>query len=264
MAKPILSIKNLTKVFTTGFLRKGKEVYAVNNVSFQIDPGCIFGLIGESGSGKTTTARIIARLIKPDSGEILFKNKDIWSIPAKEYYRQVQLVFQDPYSSFNSVYRVRHSFDNVFKKLCPLPKQQQDERISEVLKTLRLTEEVLEKYPHELSGGQLQRAALARALLVNPDLLIIDEPTSMVDASLRITILNSLLNMARAFGKTIIFITHDISQAYYVCDRIAIMYKGEIVEEGPVDEVIFNPQHHYSKRLIADVPKMRKRYETLE
>ncbi|MCR8489006.1 MAG: ATP-binding cassette domain-containing protein [candidate division WOR-3 bacterium] len=260
----ILKINGLTKIFATGFLKKGKEIYAVRNISLSIPLGCIFGLIGESGSGKSTTAKLIARLLKPDSGEILFKGKNIWSFPIEDYYRHVQLVFQDPYSSFNNVYRLRHTFDNVFRKLRPIPKQQREERIREVLKMLRLTEDILYKYPSELSGGQLQRAALARALLVDPDLLLVDEPTSMVDASLRVTILNSLQNMSRMFNKTIIFITHDISQAYYLCDRIAIMYKGEIVEEGPVDEVIFNPKHHYSKRLISDVPKISKRYETLE
>jgi len=121
----------------------------------------------------------------------------------------------------------------------------------------------LDKFPHEASGGQLQRASLARALLINPDLLIVDEPTSMVDASLRVTILNILQNLARNLNKSIIFITHDLSQAFYLCDEINIMYKGEIVEKGSTKEVILNPQHSYSKRLIADIPKLTERYETL-
>ena len=258
----MLEVNDLTKTFASGFIKKGAIIYAVKNVSFKHDSNQILGIIGESGSGKTTTARMIAKLVRPDSGEILLKGKNIWKIPKKEYYRQVQLLFQDPYSSFNPVYRVKHSFDNVFKELVNLTQKEQKERILEILGLVRLTDEVLNKYPHELSGGQLQRVSLTRSLLINPDLLIVDEPTSMVDASLRITVLNILFDITRNLGKALIFITHDISQAFYVCDRIALMYKGEIVEEGLTEDVIFNPQHPYSQKLVSDVPKIDKRYET--
>ena len=263
MTEILLKVNNLTKTFTSGFLKKGTVNYAVKSVSFENDYRYILGLIGESGSGKTTTARLIAKLTKPDSGEILMKDKNIWKIQTKEYYRQVQLLFQDPYSSFNPVYRVEHSFHNIFKELVDITKKEMQERVLEVLAMVRLTDEVMKKYPHELSGGQLQRASVARALLINPDLLIVDEPTSMVDASLRITVLNILSDMTRDMDKSIIFITHDISQAFYVCDRIAIMYKGKIVEEGSAEEVIFNPQHPYSRRLVKDVPKINERFETM-
>lgn len=262
MVDNVLKVDGLTKIFTTGFLRKGTENYAVKNISFQHNSKTILGLIGESGSGKTTTARLIARLARPDSGSILLKGRDVWSIPTIEFYRHVQLLFQDPYSSFNPVYKLKHGFDNVFKKLCIATKNEQMERISEVLSVVRLTDEVLYKYPHELSGGQMQRASLARALLINPELLLVDEPTSMVDASLRVTLLNVLYDATRNLDKSIIFITHDISQAFYICDRIAIMYRGEILEEGPTEEVIFCPKNEYTKQLVTDVPKLNERYET--
>lgn len=263
MSEQLLEVDDLTRTFATGFLKKGTLTVAVDHVSFILDHGLVLGLIGESGSGKTTTARTIAKLIKPDSGTIALEGKDVWSIPNVEYFRRVQLLFQDPYSSFNPVFKVKHGFNNVFKVLRQVPEGEQEERTSDVLSSVRLTDEILDKYPHELSGGQLQRASLARVLLIDPNLLIVDEPTSMVDASLRATILNILLDMTRSLNKSIIFITHDISQAFYICDRIAIMYQGKIVEEGPVEEVIFGPQHSYSKRLIADVPKLTERYETL-
>jgi len=263
MAERLLKVDNLTKTFTTGFLRRGSETIAVNNISFEVNYGHISGLVGESGSGKTTAAVLISKLLKPTSGKIYLKGKEIRSIPNIEYYRQVQLLFQDPYSSFNPIYRVKHGLTNVFKVLSHVPKNEQEQKILEVLNLVRLTDEVLDKFPHEASGGQLQRASLARALLINPDLLIVDEPTSMVDASLRVTILNILQNLARNLNKSIIFITHDLSQAFYLCDEINIMYKGEIVEKGSTKEVILNPQHSYSKRLIADIPKLSERYETL-
>ncbi|MGA3110792.1 MAG: ATP-binding cassette domain-containing protein [Candidatus Bathyarchaeia archaeon] len=263
MAERLLKVDNLTKTFTTGFLRSGSETKAVNNISFELDFGHISGLIGESGSGKTTAAVLISKLLKPTGGKIYLKGKEIWSIPNIEYYKQVQLLFQDPYSSFNPVYRVKHGLTNVFKVLSRVPENEQEQKILEVLDLVRLTDEILDKFPHEISGGQLQRASLARALLINPDLLIVDEPTSMVDASLRVTILNILQSLARSLNKSILFITHDLSQAFYLCDEINIMCKGEIVEKGSAKEVILNPQHSYSKKLIADIPKLTERYETL-
>lgn len=263
MPEKLLKVDQLAKFFTTGFLKKGQEIAAVDNVSFEHDFGQVLGIIGESGSGKTTVAKLMVKLLKPDRGRIIFKGRDISSIPDIEYYRQVQVLFQDPYSSFNPIYRVKHGFDNAFKVLRRMPQDEQKERIAEVLDLVRLTDEILVKYPHELSGGQLQRASLARMLLINPDVLIVDEPTSMVDASLRVTILNILFDMTRNLNKSVIFITHDISQAFYVCDRIAIMHNGKIVEEGPAEEVILNPQDEYSKRLTGDVPKINERYSTL-
>jgi len=263
----LLELKNLTKTFATGFFGRGKQVVAVDDVSFNCKAGEILGLIGESGSGKTTTARIILKLLSPTSGNIYFKGKEVWSILDNEYYRHVQGVFQDPYASFNPFYKVKHLFDVTYNNILSAhatSSSDQDSITEKVLNLVRLSgEEVLYKYPHELSGGQLQRILLARALLVNPALLVVDEPTSMVDASLRVTILNILKELSKEQNKSIIFITHDISQAFYLCDRIIVMYKGKIVEQGLTEDVIGRPKHWYTQRLIKDVPKLRKKFVDL-
>ncbi|RLE86940.1 MAG: ABC transporter ATP-binding protein [Thermoprotei archaeon] len=258
----LLRVEKLTKIFTAGGIFGSKmRVVAVNGISFECREGEILGIIGESGSGKTTTMKTILKLYKPTRGKIYFRGRDIWTIPNKEYYRHVQGVFQDPYSSINPVYRVRHLFDNIFDNLLEdVSLDERHEILSEVLDRVQLkAEEVLYKYSYELSGGQLQRVLLAACLLVDPELIIADEPTSMIDASMRVTILNVMRSLREEEGKSIIFITHDIGQAFYICDRLLVMRKGKIVEEGSAEEVVFHPQHPYTKRLIADVPKLGKK-----
>ena len=188
--------------------------------------------------------------------------KDIWEIPNKEYWKNVQAVFQDPYASFNPFYKVNRIMRNVLKLLPNNVRNDAVKRIHQVLEQVGLNpEEVLDKRPFELSGGQLQRVLLARCLLVDPRIIIADEPTSMIDASMRVGILNLLKDLSKKEGKSIIFITHDISQAFYVSDRILVMYKGRIVESGPPEKVLFSPEHPYTKRLISDVPKLHERFE---
>jgi len=257
----LMEVRNLTKIFTIGGVFGGRlRVSAVDNVSFECRKGEILGIIGESGSGKTTTMRIILKLLKPTSGEVLFHGKNIWSIPNKTYYRSIQGIFQDPYSSLNPVYKVRHLFDNIFDNLLEgFPPDERNKLLTEVLDKVQLKpEEVLPKYSYELSGGQLQRVLLAACLLVDPELIIADEPTSMIDASMRVTVLNVLKDI-REGGKTIVFITHDIGQAFYICDRLLVMRQGKIVEEGSAEEVVLHPQHPYTKKLIADVPKLGRK-----
>jgi peptide/nickel transport system ATP-binding protein len=184
----LLRVEKLTKIFTAGGIFGSKmKVMAVNNISFECGKGEILGIIGESGSGKTTTMKMILKLYKPTEGKIYFQGKDVWTIPSKEYYRHVQGVFQDPYSSINPVYKVRYLFDNIFDNLLgDIPVDERREILNEVLDRVQLkAEEVLYKYSYELSGGQLQRVLLAACLLVNPELIIADEPTSMIDASIR-------------------------------------------------------------------------------
>ena len=256
--QPLLQVENLTKVFGSG----KHEVVAVEDVSFEIYPGEIISLLGESGSGKTTTARMILRLSQPTRGRILFNGRDIQTMKGIDYWRQVQAIFQDPFSSFNSFYSVHSFLSKAFRlKGNHVSKAQQRALMEESMEKGGLNaEELLFKRPHELSGGQRQRLRIARALLISPELLIADEPTSMIDASSRVGILNMLMELSRDLGMSIMFITHDIGLAYYTSDRLLIMNKGRIVERGPSVEVVENPTNEYTRRLLADVPTLSKKW----
>ena len=259
--RALLKVRNLSKVFKTGFLRRGTLITAVNNVTFELNKGEILSLIGESGSGKTTTAKLILKLLRPTSGEIYLEDVEIWSIPNKNYWRRVQAVFQDPYASFNPIYKVNRVLKNAFKLIGRnLSKSEVKGRIKEVLTYVGLKpDEVLDKRPFELSGGQLQRVLLARCLLIDPQIIIADEPTSMIDASTRVEVLNIFKKLSKE-GKSIIFITHDISQAFYVSDTMLVMHKGAIVERGRPEDIVFSPKHPYTKGLISAVPKLHERF----
>ena len=261
----MLVVQNLTKIFTSGGLFRRGRVVAVNDISFSVKKGEIVSLVGESGSGKTTTARMILRLIPPTSGRILFEGKDIWrdikgKHELKEYWRKVHGIFQDVFASFNPIYKVDHMLHQVFN----LFNEKINERgalISEALKAVGLRpDEVLGKYPHQLSGGQRQRLMIARCFMLKPKLIVADEPTSMVDASTRAGIIKLLTELRDQYGTSIIFIVHDLGLAYYVSDRILVMYKGRIVEEGTPDEIISNPQHPYTKRLLTDIPLFYRKW----
>jgi peptide/nickel transport system ATP-binding protein len=262
MAEYLLSVEHLSKIFITGGLRRYEKIVAVDDISFGCNQGEIVGLIGESGSGKTTTARLLLKLLKPTSGKIVYGGKDVWTIPDIEYHRYVQGIFQDPYASLNPVYKISHLFSNTFVGLLKTtPKSEREEMIKNSLKLVHLNpEEVLQKHIYELSGGELQRVLLANSLLVNPEVIVADEPTSMIDASMRVEILNIFKDLSRKDRKLIIFITHDIGQAFYICDRIIVMYKGKIVEQGPAEQIVLDPQHSYTKRLISDVPKLHEKF----
>jgi len=260
----LLRVENLTKHYISGYIFT-KKVVGCENVSFDIRKGEIFTLVGESGSGKTTVARMILRLIKPTSGKIYLDNKDISLYSSIEYYRRVQAIFQDPFTSFNSRYTVERVLNDVFKFLLKDDESSDDERNKKIYLTLEkvglIAEQVLGRYPWELSGGQMQRLLIARALLVNPELCVADEITSMIDASTRVDVLNELLRLKDEEKMSVLFITHDIGQAYYISDRVAVMYKGRIVESGPVEEVFFKPKADYTKNLIASVPKLHEKWK---
>jgi len=258
----VVRVKNLTKLYTSGYIRT-TEVVGAKNVSFDIKKGEIFCLVGESGSGKTTVGNMILRLIKPTSGKILLDGKDAFSYDKKAYWRKVQAVFQDPYSSFNFFYNVDKPLNDAFDLLenSP-PKEERKKIIRSTLETIGMNpDEILGRYPHQLSGGQMQRLLIARSLIIRPSLLVADEPTSMIDASTRVAVLNELLRLKEVAKMSVLFITHDLAQAYYIGDRIAIMKKGEIIEQGPVRKVIFSPKHPYTKNLVASVPPLHERWE---
>jgi len=260
-APPLLEVKNLTKKFPLGGFFRKKYLTAVENVSFQMpgDKPNITTLAGESGSGKTTISRLILGLISPTYGEIIYKGRDVQEMLKHDiltYRREVQAVFQNPFEVFNPFYTVDRLLKVPIKKF-KLASSENDihKLIEEALDAVGLTpERVLGKYPHQLSGGEAQRVTIARALLPKPSLLIADEPVSMVDMSLRAGILNVLLDLKNKYNMSILFVTHDLSVAYYLSDNIIMLNRGRIVEKGDAKKVITNPLHPYVKTLIKSIP----------
>ncbi len=266
MSEPLLHVENLTKVFTSGLIG-GFEIRAVDGVTFDVRKGEIISLVGESGSGKTTIGKLILRLITPTSGRILFKGDNIVEFDKKRlktyYYKRVQAVFQDPFASFNPVYPIDRAFDLIFSSFLPkMTPDERDEMIDRALEQVGLNpDEIRGKYPHQLSGGQLQRILIARALLVEPDLLIADEAVSMLDASTRIDILNLLGEVRDKFGTSVLFVTHDLALGYYISDKTIIMYRGMIVEMGNTEKVFKNALHPYTKMLLESIPDLNVKWE---
>lgn len=263
--KKVLEVNNLTKVFSLGSITSRVKITAVNDVSFYMKPAEIFTLAGESGCGKTTTAKMILGFEEPTAGSIMYNgratagNEKVW------FTQGVQAIFQDPFSTFNPLRLVeRYFFETVHNYKLAANKQAAIDLIDEKLKAVGLSyEEFAGKYPSEFSGGQLQRISIARALLTNPTLLIADEPVSMVDASLRMSIVNLFKKLKEAFGMSVLYITHDLATAYYVSDRIAVMFRGNIVEMGTVEEVLMNPRHPYTQLLRDSIPEAdpRRRWQ---
>jgi oligopeptide/dipeptide ABC transporter ATP-binding protein len=261
----MLTLDHVSKVYKIGTFG-GKELAAVRDVSFTVAPGEVVSLIGESGCGKTTIGRMILDLISISSGTITFGDIDVGTLkgPAvKAYYRKVQGVFQDPFSSFNPIFKVDHVFDvlkgSYFRDVSATD---WDARLSEALDAVNLDAgEVLRKYPHQLSGGQLQRMLVARALLLDIEMLVADEIISMLDASTRIDVLN-LLGDLKARGLGILFVTHDLSLGNYISDRTVILRRGRIVESGSTTKVFGNPSHPYTRMLLGSVPKLHERWST--
>ncbi|MEM1611314.1 MAG: ABC transporter ATP-binding protein [Sulfolobales archaeon] len=259
----------MVKVYEIGFIRRNRIV-AVDHVSFYVDRGEIVSLVGESGSGKTTTAKIILRLLPPTSGSVVFEGRDIWRDLRRkgdlvDYWRRVHAVFQDPYASYNPFYTVDRVLKQAFRLIGVDPSSEKARiMIEEALQNVGLNPgEVLGKYPHQLSGGQRQRLMIARCWILKPKLVVADEPVSMIDASLRASIIKLYEELKKAYGTSIIFITHDMGLAYYISDRILVMYRGKIVEEGLPDELLSRPRHEYTKKLIASVPTLYKKWEDI-
>jgi peptide/nickel transport system ATP-binding protein len=238
-----------------------KVVKAVDGVSFAIRKGEIFGLIGESGSGKTTTGKLVMKLIDPTSGTLVFDGEDVTHLDKeglRAYRRKVQMIFQDPYASMNPRFRIREVLAEplIIHKLKG-SREEREEAIVRALEEVKMTpaREFMGRWPHMLSGGQRQRVATARTLILNPMMLVADEPVSMIDLSTRAEILHMMKEVQRDMGLTYLYITHDLSTARYFTDRIAVMYLGRIVEMGKADDIIDRPLHPYTKALIEAVPE---------
>ena len=260
-ATPLLEIRNATKVYGGGFLQGGSRVVALQNFSMTIPekPAVITTIAGESGSGKTTLANAILGFINLTAGQIFYRGQDITTLTGQDatnYRREVQAVFQDPYEVYNPFYRVKHIYDMVIAHLdLGYTRSQAREVIEQSLRVVGLRgEEVLEKYPHQLSGGQRQRVMVARAYMMNPRLIIADEPVSAVDASLRAMILDVMLKLRDDLGLSFLYITHDLSTAYQIGDDIFVLYQGSIAERGRTVDVIERPHHPYVQMLINSVP----------
>ena len=257
-----VEVRGLTKHFAagTGLLRNRSRVHAVDDLTFALRAGTITALVGESGSGKSTVARLLARLYDPTSGSVLFEGNDVTSERSREdvlsYRSRVQMIFQDPFGSLNPVKTIRHHLSRPLRIHERVPRSGMDARLCELLVTVGLVppEKFLEKFPHELSGGQRQRVAIARALAAEPTVLIADEPTSMLDVSIRVGILNLMLELKERERLAFLYVTHDLASARYVADTVLVMYAGQIVEQGPAERVLQRPLHPYTRLLLASVP----------
>ena len=254
MNDAILQLRDLTKTFHS---LGSVTVRAVEGVSLEIREGESFGLVGESGSGKSTLARLIPRLVEPTAGDIVFMGRSVMGRPEREmrFLREhIQIVFQNPYSSLNPRMTVRQLIGEPLLVHKRMAGAALDSRVREMMNLVGLNPEHTNRFPHEFSGGQRQRIGIARALVLDPRLLILDEPTSALDVSVQAQILNLLIDLQQKFRLTYLLITHDLSIVRYMCDRVALMYLGKIVEQGSVGQVLGQPKHPYTKALLRDVP----------
>jgi peptide/nickel transport system ATP-binding protein len=267
MEEKLLTVNDLKKWFPvrTGFVKSivgGEKLFvkAVDGVSLDINAREIYGLAGESGSGKTTTGRLILKLIEPTSGKIMYKDKDITRLKPKEfkaYRRKMQIIFQDPYESLNPRMTIGSIISEPLhvQRVCKSEREVQ-EKVAEALDEVQLTppEEFIPRFPHEVSGGQRQRIAVARALVLKPDFIVADEPVSMLDVSIRAEVLNLMVELMEKHNVAFLYVTHDLALARHLCDRIAIMYLGKIMEKGYTEDIIYEPLHPYTRALMAAVP----------
>ena len=258
---PLVQVRNLTRIYRrprTSLAGARNSVTALQGVSFDIQAGERFGIVGESGSGKSTLIRLLAGLDQPTSGSILFDGKEVAGKPERQLgflRRQLQFVFQDPMGSLDPRMRVRHI---VAEPLVAQGHRNPAQRVDELLEAVGLSPSAADRFPHQFSGGQRQRISIARALAPQPSVLVADEPVSALDVSVRAQILNLLLDLAEEFSLTLVFVSHDLAVVRRICDNVAVLHHGELVEHGPTGELYENPRHAYTRRLVAAVPTIKK------
>lgn len=256
----LLELRDVSKVFGGGLGQK--PVTALKDFSLEImrDEPTIIAVVGESGSGKTTMARLVLGLETPTSGAVIYNGKDLRHMQRRErreFRRDMQAIFQDPFEVYNSFYKVDHVLTTPIEKFGLASSKEEARRmIDQALRAVGLRpEDTLGRFPHQLSGGQRQRTMVARTLLLRPKIIVADEPVSMVDASLRVTVLGNLLQLKRDYGISLIYITHDLATAYQISDRIIVLHRGEVVEAGDPEQVVKHPEHPYTKLLISSIPQ---------
>lgn len=257
----IFKVENLSKIYETnnGLFKKNTYTNAVDDISFSVKKGKITSIVGESGCGKSTTAKLLMGIEEKTSGEILFEDKEISNFSKselKEYRKNVQIIFQDPYSSLNPRWSVGQIISEPLLLNTNLDKNQIKQKVLEIMHKVGLQEEWYWRYPHQFSGGQRQRIGIARALSLNPKVIICDEPVSALDVSIQAQVLNLLLDLQDEFNLTYVFISHDLGVVEHISDEIFVMYFGKIVEKGNVNEIFTNPKHDYTKKLINAIPKI--------
>jgi peptide/nickel transport system ATP-binding protein len=258
--RPLLEVRELRHYFLqeSGWLaRRRRVIRAVDGVDLAIQPGEVLGLVGESGCGKTTLGRCVLRLVEPTAGEVSFDGQDLLALDTEAMHRvrrEMQVVFQDPLSSIDPRFSVEEAVAEPLRTHTNLSRPERREQVLTFLEDVGLGEQHLDRYPHELSGGQCQRVALARALALRPRLLVLDEPTSALDVSVQAQIINLLAELKEAYQLTYLFISHDLGVVRYISDRITVMYLGKLVEVGPTEAVLDSPFHPYTQALLASVP----------
>lgn len=260
-AVPLLEGRAISKTFVSGTFRKRYNL-ALDAISMTIaeSPPTITAIAGESGSGKTTLARVLLGLVSPTSGQVIYRGHDVATMSGEEFRvfrREVQVIFQDPFESYNPFYKIDHVLTTPIRKYkLANTKSQAKDLVVEALETVGLRpDETLGRYPHQLSGGQRQRIMVARAVMLHPKIIVADEPVSMVDASLRATILETLRTLNDEFGISILYITHDLTTAYQIAENIIVLYKGTVAEAGDVERVINSPTHPYTRLLVDSIPQ---------
>lgn len=257
----VFEIKDLEKTYTIsrGLFKDPQVIKAVNKINFKVFHGETYSIVGESGCGKSTTAKMLLNIEEPTEGKIFFRGKDISTFNAqewKEYRKKVQIIFQDPYSSLNPRWTVGKIIAEPLVLNTNLSKKEVEKKVYEIMKRVGLEQDWYDRYPHQFSGGQRQRIGIARALVLNPEVIVCDEPVSALDVSIQAQVLNLLLDLQEEFDLTYVFISHDLGVVEHISDRIMVMYFGDVVELSTVDELFENPKADYTKKLLSAIPTL--------